>query len=318
MSTILITGSAGFIGYHTAKKLLEDGKTVIGLDNLNNYYDPKLKYDRNKLLLKKKNYKFYNGDICDNELVDNIFKSNSIDKICHLAAQAGVRHSLQHPMIYIDSNIKGFVNIFEYAKKYAVKSIIYASSSSVYGNDKIQLKGFRESQKIQNPISLYGATKIANEIMAYTYYHLYGIKSSGLRFFTVYGPWGRPDMAYMKFTKAIVEGKHIEVYNFGNMKRDFTYIDDIVAGIISAIDKTNSYKIYNLGSSTQIKLIEFIRILEAVLEKKAELKYLPKQLGDINQTLADISLATKELGYYPKTNFSQGIKEFIQWHISYY
>jgi len=311
--TILLTGAAGFIGFHTAKALLERGDNVIGIDNLNNYYDPKLKTARLSILKKYPNFVFYKQNI-----EDDIKVKEKIDIICHLAAQAGVRYSIENPLIYEKSNMLGTLNIFEFARNNKINSIVFASSSSVYGNNNEV--PFKESMQLDNPISLYAATKKANELYSYVYHHLFGINMIGLRFFTVYGPWGRPDMALFKFTKSILENKPIEVFNNGNLKRDFTYVDDIVSGVISAIDKVDKlkYEIINLGRGEPIKLMDFIKEIESATKKKAELKMLPNQAGDVNQTFADISNAKDFLGYEPKTSIKKGIYEFVEWYKEYY
>ncbi|HVZ58236.1 MAG TPA: SDR family NAD(P)-dependent oxidoreductase, partial [Patescibacteria group bacterium] len=243
-SGVLVTGSAGFIGFHVTKRLLARGESVIGIDNLNDYYSVALKHDRNKILRENKNYQFFQLDISHAEEVMEVFAQITTDKICHLAAQAGVRYSLQNPQIYVDTNVKGFVNILEAAREHDIKDIVYASSSSVYGNNTMPPTGFSERDAVNQPISMYGMTKRANELTAYTYHHLYQMNLTGLRFFTAYGPWGRPDMAYYSFTKAILDGKPIKVFNHGKMKRDFTYIDDVVDGVIKAIDSPYGYEIF--------------------------------------------------------------------------
>jgi len=313
---ILVTGSAGFIGFHVAKNLLEQKNKVVGLDNFNPYYDVSLKENRNKILEDYNNFKLYRGDLKDLDFVRKIFQENRIDKICHLAAQAGVRYSLTHPHNYIQSNLVGFTNLIEETKNAGIKNFIYASSSSVYGgNKKIP---FSVKDNVDQPISLYAATKKANELIAYTYHHLYGLNCTGLRFFTVYGPWGRPDMAMFKFTKAILENKPIEVYNFGKMKRDFTYIDDIVEGTINALERSYPYEIFNLGNNQPVELEYFIECIEKELGKKAKKKYLPLQPGDIPETYADIDYSIKMLNFHPKTSIEQGIKKFIEWYKEYY
>ncbi len=314
--TILITGSAGFIGFHTSKLLLEQGLTIIGLDNLNNYYDPKLKKHRNKILKKYPNYKFYKGNLEDLNFIKKIFKENSINKICHLAAQAGVRYSLTHPHSYIQSNIVGFTNLIDEAKNNNIKDFIYASSSSVYGNNK--KTPFDIKNNVDKPISLYAATKKSNELIAYTYHHLYKMNCTGLRFFTVYGPYGRPDMALFLFTNAIINNKPIKIFNYGKMQRDFTYIDDIVYGIISSLKHSYSYEIFNLGNNNPIKLNYFIKIIEKELKIKSQKKLLPIQPGDVEKTYANINYSQKKLNYKPKTSIEKGIKKFIEWYKEYY
>ena len=324
-----MTGSAGFIGFHTAKKLLEDGHQVIGLDNFNSYYDPRLKEARNRILegfvTDKKstndlrpttNFKLYRGNLEDLKLIKRIFKENKIDKVCHLAAQAGVRYSLENPHAYISSNLVGFTNIIEETKNAGIKTFVYASSSSVYGNNK--KIPFSVDDPVDHPVSLYAATKKANELIAYTYHHLYGLHCTGLRFFTVYGPWGRPDMAPYKFADLISKDKEIEVYNFGKMKRDFTYIDDIVDGIISALQKTYPFEVFNLGNNKPVELEYFISCFEKEFGKKARKKYLPLQPGDVLETFADIEHSNKKLGYAPKTSIEDGIHELVDWFKEHY
>jgi len=316
--TILVTGSAGFIGFHVTKKLLETGNKVIGVDSLNNYYEPKLKKDRNKILLESKNYKFYKLNLKNEKELKKIFTENKIDKICHLAAQAGVRYSLENPLAYEESNLKGFINIIECARHFKVKDFIYASSSSVYGKNKMDKKGFKESDEVNQPISLYAATKKANELIAYNYHHLFGINCTGLRFFTVYGPYGRPDMAIYIFTKNILAGKSIDVYNNGKMFRDFTYVGDIVDGIIKSLEKSYPYEIFNLGDSDTIELKYLITNIEQNLKQKAKINFKPIQPGDVEKTFANISKAKKMLGFNPKTKIEEGVKNFIEWYKEYY
>lgn len=317
-SQVLVTGSAGFIGFHVTKRLLEDGVTVVGVDNLNNYYDPNLKKMRSALLERHKNYIFHQLDISEgNEVLDTlgIYK---FDKICHLAAQAGVRYSLDNPSLYIKANIDGFITLLEFARKQQIRDVIYASSSSVYGNNTMPKSGFSEEDSVNQPISIYGMTKRANELSAYTYHHLYQMHITGLRFFTAYGPWGRPDMAYYSFTKAIDEGKPITLFNHGKMRRDFTYIDDIVDGVVSALEKAYPLEVFNLGNSQTVELDEFIQSLEKHLGKKAVLNYAPLQPGDVLETFANISHAKDKLGFSPKTKIDEGLGKFIQWYRSYY
>lgn len=313
---ILITGGAGFIGSHTAKALIEKGNRVVVIDNFNNYYDPKIKEARISQLLSGLEFELYRADICDEKKMDDIIKKEKPDQICHLAAQAGVRYSLENPYAYINANITGTVVLLELAKKYQVKDFIFASSSSVYGgNTKLP---FSEDDRVDTPISIYAATKKADELIAYTYHHLYGINCTGLRFFTVYGPYGRPDMALFKFTKQILAGDEIEVYNFGKMKRDFTYIDDIVSGVVKALEKSYPYEIINLGNSKMVQLNYFISCIENDLGKTAKKKLMPMQAGDVPETNADITKAGKLLGFKPKTPINQGIKEFISWYKNYF
>jgi len=314
--TILITGSAGFIGFHTTNKLLSQGYQVVSIDNLNSYYDQNLKKDRLKILKQNKGFRFYLGGLEDLFLIKKIFTENKIEKVCHLAAQAGVRYSLENPHAYISSNIVGFVNLIEEAKNAGVKTFVYASSSSVYGNQK--KIPFSTKDDVSEPISLYAATKKADELIAYTYHHLYGMKCTGLRFFTVYGPWGRPDMAYFKFAKSILSGKTIEVYNYGKMKRDFTYIDDIVSGIVASLNKSYDYEIFNLGNNTPVELGYFIETIEKAFGKKAQKNYLPLQSGDVLMTYADIDDSRKKLNYNPKVSIEEGIERFASWYKQYY
>jgi len=314
---ILVTGGAGFIGFHLAKKLSEKDEVVI-VDNLSDYYDVKLKEDRLDQI--KDKVEFHKIDISDFSPLKKIFEKHKFDLICHIAAQAGVRYSLINPWAYEKSNILGTLNIFELAKKFNIKKVIYASSSSVYGGNK--KVPFSEEDKVDKPISLYAATKIANELMAHTYHHLYKIDMVGLRYFTVYGPFGRPDMAMFKFTKNIFEDKPIEVYNFGNMKRDFTYIDDIIGGTIKAINfclnNDDICEIINLGNSKPIELNYFIELLEKEIGKEAKKNLLPMQPGDVLETYADITKAKKILGWEPKTKIEEGVKKFVKWYKDYY
>jgi UDP-glucuronate 4-epimerase len=329
---ILITGIAGFIGFHVTKWLLDSNFSVIGFDNMNNYYDITLKESRLGILKKIQEFQFIRNDLCNNKILEQLFCENKFETVIHLAAQAGVRYSLENPRAYIDSNIVGFLNILECCRKYHVKHLIYASSSSVYGLNTKQ--PFSENDAVDHPASLYAATKKSNELMAHTYSHLFGLPTTGLRFFTVYGPWGRPDMAIFKFTKSILEGKPIDVYNNGKMKRDFTYIDDIVNGIIKIIDHRptiNStdnfsnpatsqapFRIYNIGNNKPIELLELISILESVIGRKAELNMSPMQAGDVTETYADISRLNNEIGFTPITNIETGIRKFVEWYKTYY
>jgi len=314
--SIVVTGCAGFIGFHTAQTLLKKGELVVGIDNINDYYSKALKIARNKILEKYDNYRFYHADLCDIQILKTIFLKNKINKICHLAAQAGVRYSIENPYAYQKSNLEGFTNILEMARHFEVNNFIFASSSSVYGfNKKIP---FSVEDPVNHPISFYAATKIANELMSFSYHHLYKIPMIGLRFFTVYGPWGRPDMAYFKFTNKIINGKSIDVYNNGNLKRDFTYIDDIVDGVISALDKHYDFEIFNLGNNKPENLLDFIKILEEKLEIKAVINLLPMQPGDMKETYADISKSIDLLGFKPKTNIREGLGRFVDWYKEYY
>lgn len=315
---ILLTGGAGFIGVSVAKKLLETGYEVVIVDNLNDYYDPQLKNDRLKLVLDAAGlkYEFIKADIRERERLEEVFKQYSFDAICHLAAQAGVRWSLTNPWIYAQTNISGTVNILELARKYGVKKIVLASSSSVYGNN--EKTPYAEDDRTDKPVSLYAATKKSCELIAHTYYNLYGLKICALRFFTVYGPWGRPDMAYFKWANLITSGQPIEVYNNGRMKRDFTYIDDIVAGVTAALRADFSFEIINLGNDRPEDLSRLIELLENNLGRQAEKKYLPPQAGDVVNTWADITKARRLLNYQPRTTLEQGIAAFVRWYKEYY
>lgn len=316
MKKILITGCAGFIGFHLAKKLLEEGFSVIGIDNLNDYYDINLKLERNKILEKAKNFTFYRGDLVNFSFLDSVFKKENPDKVCHFAAQAGVRYSIENPKAYVDSNLIGFTNLLEILRKYKNKSFVYASSSSVYGgNEKIP---FSEMDSVMNPVSFYAATKICNEVLAKSYFNLYGIKSVGLRFFTVYGEFGRPDMAYFSFTKKIFENKTIKVFNNGEMQRDFTYIEDIISGILVVLEKDFDCEIFNLGNHKTETLEYFIETLEKLIGKKVKKEFLPMQQGDVKKTYADITKAQKILNYDPKIKLEEGLKRFVHWFRNYY
>ena len=346
---ILVTGTAGFIGFHLAKKLLDCGHQVVGLDNINNYYDINLKYARlknlginqkdireNKLIFSSTNmgHSFIKANLEDSEIINSLFETQKFDAVCNLAAQAGVRYSLENPHAYIQSNIVGFMNILEACRNNGVKNLSFASSSSVYGLNRSQ--PFRTSDHTDHPISLYAATKKSNEMMAHSYAHLYGINITGLRFFTVYGPWGRPDMAPMLFSDAIVNNKSIKVFNNGNMSRDFTYIDDIIEGILKDINnpaKANkkwdanspdvssssaSYRLYNIGSNAPLNLMTFIETLEDVFGKKVEKNFMPIQDGDVVSTYADVSGLINDFGYKPNTELSKGINRFVKWYREFY
>lgn len=334
MNKLLVTGAAGFIGFHLCKRLAEQGDEVIGIDNLNDYYDVHLKLNRLKQLERYKNFKFTKMDIVEKDAVNELFLNNKFDIVVNLAAQAGVRFSLINPHAYTDSNITGFLNILEGCRHSKVKHLVYASSSSVYGaNTKMP---FSIHQNVDHPMSLYGATKKANELMAHSYSSLYKLPCTGMRFFTVYGPWGRPDMALFLFTEAILEGKPIDVFNYGKMKRDFTYIDDIVEGVVRIIDKppeTNPdwnsddpdsatsyapYKLYNIGNNNSVELNHFIEVLETCLGKKAKKNLLPVQLGDVPATYADVDDLISDVGFKPATSIEDGIKKFVDWHNEYY
>ncbi len=318
--TILITGSAGFIGFHTTLNLLKTGVKIVGIDNLNDYYSVQLKKDRLAQLEGYSNFSFHQVDIANKQDLESIFQKYSPTHIVHLAAQAGVRYSLTNPDAYIQSNIVGFTNLLETIRANPVEHLVYASSSSVYGNNN--KLPFHESDQIDRPASLYAATKKANELMAYTYSHLYQIPSTGLRFFTVYGPWGRPDMSPFLFVKSIIEGSPIKVFNHGNMSRDFTYIDDIVNGIVAVLKKTppqnELYRIFNIGNNKPITLKEYISIIEEILQKEALKDYLPMQPGDMLATYADTSLIEKIAGFKPDTSIQKGMSIFIDWYKKYY
>ena len=334
MTKILVTGAAGFIGFHLSQRLLSRGDEVVGLDNLNNYYDVTLKKDRLAQLEGKPGFSFHQLDLGDREGIANLFTEQSFDVAVNLAAQAGVRYSLKNPHAYIDSNIVGFTNILEGCRHSQVKHLVYASSSSVYGaNTKMP---FSVHDNVDHPVSLYAASKKANELMAHTYSHLYNLPTTGLRFFTVYGPWGRPDMALFLFTKAILSGQPIDVFNYGKMRRDFTYIDDIVEGVIRVIDNIPQpnpswssdapdpgtskapYKIYNIGNNQPVELMRFIEVLEDCLGIKANKNMLPIQMGDVPATYADVDDLIKDVGFKPNTPIEKGIESFVNWYKSYY
>ena len=321
---ILITGSAGFIGMATSKAFLDKGAQIFGIDNLNSFYDKKLKIDRNKELKKYKNYNFYKYDLCkDKKKIDLLIKRKKIKVIINLAAQANVRYSLKNPDAYINSNIVGFYNILEIVKKNNIKLLIYASSSSVYGNTFKYKKFFNENDDTNNPKNLYAASKKANEVIATAYSDLFNFKSIGLRFFTVYGPWGRPDMAPFIFTNSIFKKKKINIFNSGNMFRDFTFIDDVASAIVKVTIKANKQKdnfseIFNIGNGNKIKLMDFIKTLEKVTEIKANKRYLPLQHGDMLYTRANIDKLKKFIKFYPKTSLENGLKSFVSWFIKYH
>lgn len=328
---ILITGAAGFIGYSLAERLLEQGEKVVGLDNCNNYYDQNLKISRLKRLLSKDNYINFNLDICDENALLNIFKDHDINLVVHLAAQVGVRNSIDNPSEYIKDNIVGFFNVINIANQFRIKHFIYASSSSVYGGcDDMP---YKESLNINKPISLYAATKAADELIAYSFSSSYGMQTTGLRFFTVYGPWGRPDMALFKFTKLILEGEALPIYNNGLHLRDFTYIDDVIDGVVAIINKSTCIaqphkeilnskmelaRVFNLGSNKPVKLLDYINAIEKALNIKAKLNFLPRQPGDVVNTHANIEELFKYVGYYPKYSIENGVKKFVDWYTSYF
>jgi UDP-glucuronate 4-epimerase len=331
---ILITGAAGFIGFHLSKKLLDHSYQIIGIDNLNDYYDPSLKQSRLEILGKYNNFNFHKVDLKDKVEVDNIFETYQPTHVINLAAQAGVRYSIENPYAYVDSNLTGFMNILEACRNYPVEHLLYASSSSVYGGNKVA--PFSTNHNVDHPVSLYAATKKSNELMAHTYSHLYGIPTTGLRFFTVYGPYGRPDMAYFSFTKDILADKPIKVFNHGKMERDFTYIDDIVEGIVKLIDKAPAankdwdeskddlstsfapYKIYNIGNNNPVQLMRFINALESALGKEAEKVYMDMQPGDVLRTYADVSDLERDINFKPSTSIEDGLKKFVEWYEEYY
>jgi UDP-glucuronate 4-epimerase len=311
---IFITGIAGFIGFHVAAALRKRGDTVVGCDNFNSYYDPKLKRDR-AAILEKQSVKIIEMDICDGALLEKHVRENKITHFLHLAAQAGVRHSINHPEEYVASNLEGFVQVIEVIRRHPKIPFIYASSSSVYGlNKKIP---FSESDPTDMPSSLYGATKKSNELVAHAYHHMYGISVTGLRFFTVYGPWGRPDMAYFSFTNNILKGKPLQIFNEGKMKRDFTYINDIVAGTLAAIDLGASCEVFNLGNHKPEDVLHLVELLEKKL-KVAAVKELPMQPSEVPVTYADISKSQKQLGFSPTTSLEKGIEKFLSWYQEYY
>ena len=334
MSKILVTGAAGFIGFFLCKQLLAQGEEVIGLDNLNDYYDVILKQARLAQLTDKNNFRFYQLDLADRQGMAQLFADIKPDRVLHMAAQAGVRYSLTNPHAYVDCNLVGFMNILEGCRYSGVKHLVYASSSSVYGSNKKM--PFSVHDNVDHPVSLYAATKKANELMAHTYSHLYSLPTTGLRFFTVYGPWGRPDMALFLFTKAILEGRAIDVFNYGKMRRDFTYIDDITEGVLRASDNIASpnpdwsgydpdtgisaapYKIYNIGNNKPVELGYFIEVLEDCLGTKAVKNLLPMQPGDVPETYANIDDLQKDVGFKPSTSIEVGIPRFVEWYRSFY
>lgn len=315
MLKILVTGGAGFIGSHVVKKLIEIGHEVVIVDNFNPYYSPKLKQARIEVFLDGLKFKLHKIDIADFKALEEVFKVEKFDRICHLAAQAGVRYSLENPFVYEQSNVKGFLNILEACRQHNLPPLVYASTSSVYGsNTKLP---FTETDRVDAPISLYAATKRANELMASTYHHLFGLKTCGLRFFTVYGPWGRPDMALFLFTKAIRTGQPIKVFNGGDMKRDFTFISDIVDGVVAALGANFDCDIFNLARGETQGLIGYIQALEKSLGQKAVMRMMPMQPGDVPATSADISKARKYLAYNPKVSIEAGVEEFVNWYQKY-
>ncbi len=334
MAKLLVTGTAGFIGFHVSRRLLDRGDEVVGLDNLNDYYDVRLKHDRLAQLEGRERYRFVKADLADRAAVEQLFADAKPDVVVHLAAQAGVRYSLQNPHAYVESNLVGFMNILEGCRHHGVRHLTYASSSSVYGANTTM--PFSVHHNVDHPVSLYAATKKANELMAHTYSHLYRLPTTGLRFFTVYGPWGRPDMALFMFTKAILAGQPIDVYNHGRMQRDFTYIDDIAEGVVRVADRVPEpnpgwsgdapdpgtslapYKIYNIGNHQPVELLYFIEVLENCLGRKAEKNLLPIQAGDVPATYADVDDLMRDVGFQPATPIEEGIARFVAWYREYY
>jgi UDP-glucuronate 4-epimerase len=330
----LVTGAAGFIGSHTAQRLLDRGDELVGLDNLNAYYEVSLKEARLKRLLTHPKFSFHKIDLVDRESMDALFKKEKFEKVIHLAAQAGVRYSMQNPQAYVDSNVTGFTNILESCRHHEVQHLVYASTSSVYG--AATKMPFTVHQSTDHPISFYAATKKANEVMAHTYAHLFRLPCTGLRFFTVYGPWGRPDMALFLFTKAILEGREIELFNHGKMHRDFTFVDDIAEGVIRVADRTatpnpawNSdspdpasssapYRLYNIGNNNPVELNRYVDAIEASLGMKAKKKFLPMQPGDVPATYADVSDLIQDVGFKPATSVEDGVARFVKWYREYY
>jgi UDP-glucuronate 4-epimerase len=331
---VLVTGAAGFIGYHTAARLLERGHEVIGFDNLSPYYDVSLKEARLQRLKEREGFRFLKADLADREIVEATFAAERPERVVHLAAQAGVRYSLDHPHAYIDSNVTGFLHVLEGCRHHDVKHLVYASTSAVYGaNRKLP---FDVSDAVDHPVSLYGATKKANELMAHSYAHLFGFPVTGLRFFTVYGPWGRPDMSLFLFTRDILAGEPIEVFNFGNHARDFTYIDDAVEGVVRALDtiatpdpdwrpespdsasSSAPYRLYNIGNHSPVALLDYIAAIEKALGKKAKLKLLPQQPGDVRETYASVEALKEATGFQPSTPLEEGIERFVAWYRDYY
>ena len=331
---VLVTGAAGFIGMHTTERLLARGDEVVGLDNLNDYYDPRLKTDRLARLSPHPAFRFVRMDVADRAGMEALFAAEGFDRVIHLAAQAGVRYSLQNPHAYVDSNLTGFMNILEGCRHARVAHLVYASSSSVYGGNT--LMPFSEHHSVDHPVSLYAATKKANELMAHTYSHLYGLPTTGLRFFTVYGPWGRPDMALFLFTRAILEGRPIDVFNHGRMRRDFTYIDDIVEGVLRTLDRVAEadggfdadhpdparskapYRVFNIGNNDPVELMAFIEAIEAAVGRPAEKNFLPLQDGDVPATFADTSELNAWTGFAPATPVADGVARFVRWYRDYY
>jgi len=331
---LLVTGAAGFIGFHIARRLLERGEEVVGIDNLNAYYDPTLKGARLELLRRHPGFRFIHIDLADRQAMEELFRAEKFQRVVHLAAQAGVRYSITHPHTYVQSNVTGFLHVIEGCRHHAVEHLVYASTSSVYGANT-QMP-FIEQQTVDHPLTLYAATKKANELMAHSYSSLYGLPTTGLRFFTVYGPWGRPDMALFLFTRHILAGTSIDVFNGGRHSRDFTYIDDIVQGVVAAVDKIaapdpnwNSaapdpatsnapYRIYNIGNQQPVELLRYIEVLERCLGRQAKKNLLPMQPGDLPDTWADVEALARDVGYRPSTDLETGVKRFVEWYLGYY
>jgi UDP-glucuronate 4-epimerase len=331
---LLVTGAAGFIGFHTARLLLERGDEVVGLDNLNAYYDPALKQARLEILNDYPQFRFVKADIADREDMERLFRAEKFRRVVHLAAQAGVRYSIENPHAYVHSNITGFLQVIEGCRRTRVEHLVYASTSSVYGANTHM--PFNERQGVDHPLTLYAATKRSNELMAHSYSSLYGLPTTGLRFFTVYGPWGRPDMALFLFTKNILAGLPIDVFNDGYHQRDFTYVDDIVKGVLAAVDHVATpdptwdsdhpnpstsyvpYRIYNIGNQTPVSLLRYIEVLEQCLGRKAQKNLLPMQPGDLPDTWADVEALIKDVGYQPGTDLETGVKQFVEWYLAYY
>jgi UDP-glucuronate 4-epimerase len=331
---LLVTGAAGFIGFHTARLLLERGDEVVGLDNLNSYYDPALKQARLEILKDYPQFRFVKADIADRDAMETLFRGAQFQRVVHLAAQAGVRYSIENPHAYVHSNITGFLQVIEGCRRTHVEHLVYASTSSVYGANTHM--PFTERQGVDHPLTLYAATKRSNELMAHSYSSLYGLPTTGLRFFTVYGPWGRPDMALFLFTKNILAGLPIDVFNGGHHRRDFTYVDDIVKGVLAALDHVARpdpawdsdhpnpstsyvpYRIYNIGNQTPVALLRYIEVLEQCLGRKAQTNFLPMQPGDVPNTWADVDALVRDVGYRPGTGLETGVKQFVEWYLAYY
>jgi len=313
---ILVTGAAGFIGFHLASRLLARGDAVVGVDNLNAYYDVRLKESRLAMLRERPGFSFVKADLVDRAAMADVFSGGRFDAIVNLAAQAGVRYSLEDPHAYVDANVTGFLNVLEGARRHGTSHLVFASTSSVYGTNT-QLP-FEEGQRTDTPISLYAATKKANEVMAHSYAHLFGIPTTGLRFFTVYGPWGRPDMALFKFTRGMLAGEPIPVFNEGRMVRDFTYVDDIVEGVVRTIDRPSAYRLFNIGNNQRVELMAYIRAIEKALGVQAKLELLPMQPGDVAATEADTSALEAHTGFKPATPVEEGVRRFVEWYRAYY